>query len=144
MLHLTGITVEHQDELRELARRLERADPDVFYGDGEDGYSGFIKAVQRAAGCPISKFDCQTAVIARAHGASVAARKTGGYSWDQAKGQRTAWKIEASSRYASATVARGGASRPIDRITKAKHGGMWGRVCPPVCGSRIGAMPARL
>jgi hypothetical protein len=57
MLHLTSITVEHQDELRQLARRLERADPDVFYNDGEDGYSIseheaalIVDALRRVAG----------------------------------------------------------------------------------------------
>jgi predicted nucleic acid-binding protein len=35
--------------------------------------------VRRTAGHPISQFDCQIAAIARAHGASVATRKTGDF-----------------------------------------------------------------
>ena len=57
MLHLTGITVEHQDELRELARRLERADLNVIYDDGEEGYcisvheaALIVDALRRVAG----------------------------------------------------------------------------------------------
>ena len=57
MLSLTSITVEHQDELRELARRLERADPNVFYDDGVEGYSIseheaalIVDALRRVAG----------------------------------------------------------------------------------------------
>ena len=57
MLHLTDITVEHQDELRELARRLERADPNVFYDDGVEGYciseheaALIVDALRRVAG----------------------------------------------------------------------------------------------
>jgi predicted nucleic acid-binding protein len=55
-----------------------------------------IAAARRAAGRPISQFDCQIAAIARAHGASVATRNTGDYRgcgialidpWDKAKGQ---------------------------------------------------------
>ncbi len=55
-----------------------------------------IAAERRAAGRPISQFDCQIAAIARAHGASVATRNTGDYEgcglavidpWEQAKGQ---------------------------------------------------------
>jgi len=38
-----------------------------------------IAAERRAAGRPISQFDCQIAAIARAHGASVATRNTGDY-----------------------------------------------------------------
>jgi len=38
-----------------------------------------IAAVRRTAGHPISQFDCQIAAIARAHGASVATRKTGDF-----------------------------------------------------------------
>lgn len=38
-----------------------------------------IAAGRRAAGRPISQFDCQIAAIARAHGASVATRNTGDY-----------------------------------------------------------------
>ena len=38
-----------------------------------------IAAVRRAAGHPISQFDCQIAAIARAHGASVATRNTGDF-----------------------------------------------------------------
>ncbi len=54
-----------------------------------------IAAERRAAGRPISQFDCQIAAIARAHGASVATRNTGDYEgcgvavidpWEQAKG----------------------------------------------------------
>ena len=29
MLHLTDISIPHQDELREIARRLERKEPDA-------------------------------------------------------------------------------------------------------------------
>jgi predicted nucleic acid-binding protein len=55
-----------------------------------------IAAERRAAGRPISQFDCQIAAIARAHGASVATRNTGDYEgcglavidpWEQAKGR---------------------------------------------------------
>lgn len=51
-------------------------------------------AERRAAGRPISQFDCQIAAIARAHGASVATRNTGDYEgcgigvidpWDHAR-----------------------------------------------------------
>jgi len=51
---------------------------------------------RRAAGRPISQFDCQIAAIARAQGASVATRNTGDYDgcgvavidpWEQAKGR---------------------------------------------------------
>lgn len=38
-----------------------------------------IAAERRAAGRPISQFDCQIAAIARAQGASVATRNTGDY-----------------------------------------------------------------
>lgn len=38
-----------------------------------------IAAKRRAAGRPISQFDCQIAAIARAHEASVATRNTGDY-----------------------------------------------------------------
>jgi predicted nucleic acid-binding protein len=38
-----------------------------------------IAAARRAAGRPISQFDCQIAAIARAHGASVATRNTEDY-----------------------------------------------------------------
>ena len=38
-----------------------------------------IAAERRAAGRPISQFDCQIAAIARAHGAVVATRNTGDY-----------------------------------------------------------------
>jgi predicted nucleic acid-binding protein len=38
-----------------------------------------IAAKRRAAGRPISQFDCQIAAIASAHGASVATRNTGDY-----------------------------------------------------------------
>lgn len=38
-----------------------------------------IAAERRAAGRPISQFDCQIAAIARVHGASVATRNTGDY-----------------------------------------------------------------
>lgn len=38
-----------------------------------------IAAERRAAGRPISQFDCQIAAIARAHGASVATRNIGDY-----------------------------------------------------------------
>lgn len=53
-----------------------------------------IAAERRAAGRPISQFDCQIAAIARAHGASVATRNTGDYEgcgvevidpWDHAR-----------------------------------------------------------
>ena len=53
-----------------------------------------IAAERRAAGRPISQFDCQIAAIARAHGASVATRNIGDYEgcgvavidpWAQAK-----------------------------------------------------------
>ncbi len=53
-----------------------------------------IAAERRAAGRPISQFDCQIAAIARAHGASVATRNTGDYEgcgvavidpWEQAR-----------------------------------------------------------
>jgi len=57
MLSLTSITVEHQDELRELARRLERSDPDISLDDGADGYSIseheaalIVDALRRVAG----------------------------------------------------------------------------------------------
>lgn len=52
-----------------------------------------IAAERRAAGRPISQFDCQIAAIARAHGASVATRNTNDFAgcgiavidpWDQA------------------------------------------------------------
>jgi predicted nucleic acid-binding protein len=55
-----------------------------------------IAATRRAAGRPISQFDCQIAAIARAHGAGVATRNTSDYEgcgialidpWDKAKGQ---------------------------------------------------------
>ncbi len=55
-----------------------------------------IAAERRAAGRPISQFDCQIAAIARAQGASVATRNTGDYEgcgvavidpWEQAKGR---------------------------------------------------------
>jgi hypothetical protein len=55
-----------------------------------------IAAARRAAGRPISQFDCQIAAIARAHGASVATRNTNDYEgcgvpvidpWDQATGR---------------------------------------------------------
>jgi predicted nucleic acid-binding protein len=38
-----------------------------------------IAAERRAAGRPISQFDCQIAAIARAHGAAVATRNTGDF-----------------------------------------------------------------
>jgi len=53
-----------------------------------------IAAERRAAGRPISQFDCQIAAIARANGASVATRNTGDYEgcgvpvidpWEQTK-----------------------------------------------------------
>jgi len=56
-----------------------------------------IAAERRAAGRPISQFDCQIAAIARAQGASVATRNTGDYEgcgvtvidpWEQPKGRR--------------------------------------------------------
>lgn len=55
-----------------------------------------IAAERRAAGRPISQFDCQIAAIASAHGASVATRNTSDYEgcgialidpWDKAKGR---------------------------------------------------------
>ena len=55
-----------------------------------------IAAERRAAGRPISQFDCQIAAIARAHAASVATRNTADYEgcgialidpWDKAKGR---------------------------------------------------------
>lgn len=55
-----------------------------------------IAAARRAAGRPISQFDCQIAAIARAHGASLATRNTGDYEgcgievlnpWDQVSGR---------------------------------------------------------
>ena len=55
-----------------------------------------IAAERRAAGRPISQFDCQIAAIVRAQGASVATRNTGDYEgcgvavidpWEQAKGR---------------------------------------------------------
>ena len=55
-----------------------------------------IAAERRAAGRPISQFDCQIAAIARAHAASVATRNTSDYEgcgialidpWNKAKGQ---------------------------------------------------------
>ena len=55
-----------------------------------------IAAKRRAAGRPISQFDCQIAAIARAHAASVATRNTSDYEgcgialidpWNKAKGQ---------------------------------------------------------
>jgi hypothetical protein len=39
-----------------------------------------IAAARRAAGRPISQFDCQTAAIARAHEATVATRNTSDYA----------------------------------------------------------------
>ena len=56
-----------------------------------------IAAERRAAGRPISQFDCQIAAIARAQGASVATRNTGDFEgcgvavidpWEQPKGRR--------------------------------------------------------
>jgi predicted nucleic acid-binding protein len=41
--------------------------------------SATIAAARRAAGRPISQFDCQIAAIARAHGATVATRNTSDY-----------------------------------------------------------------
>ena len=55
-----------------------------------------IAAERRAAGRPISQFDCQIAAIARAHAASVATRNTSDYEgcgialiapWNKEKGQ---------------------------------------------------------
>jgi predicted nucleic acid-binding protein len=43
------------------------------------GAYAVIAAARRAAGRPISQFDCQIAAIARAHGASVATRNTADY-----------------------------------------------------------------
>ncbi len=60
------------------------------------GAYAVIAAARRAAGRPISQFDCQIAAIARAHGASVATRNASDYKgcgialidpWDRAKGQ---------------------------------------------------------
>ena len=57
------------------------------------GAYAVIAAARRAAGRPISQFDCQIAAIARAHGASVATRNTADYEgsgialidpWDKA------------------------------------------------------------
>lgn len=56
-----------------------------------------IAAERRAAGRPISQFDCQIAAIARAQGASVATRNIGDYEgcgvavidpWEQPKRRR--------------------------------------------------------
>lgn len=49
-----------------------------FDRDAASAYA-VIAAARRAAGRPISQFDCQIAAIARAHGASVATRNTGDY-----------------------------------------------------------------
>lgn len=66
-----------------------------FDRDAASAYA-VIAATRRAAGRPISQFDCQIAAIARAHGASVATRNTSDYEgcgialidpWDRAKGQ---------------------------------------------------------
>jgi predicted nucleic acid-binding protein len=66
-----------------------------FDRDAAGAYA-VIAAARRAAGRPISQFDCQIAAIARAHGASVATRNTADYEgcgialidpWDRAKGQ---------------------------------------------------------
>ena len=66
-----------------------------FDRDAASAYA-VIAATRRAAGRPISQFDCQIAAIARAHGASVATRNTSDYEgcgialidpWDRAKGR---------------------------------------------------------
>ncbi len=66
-----------------------------FDRDAAGAYA-VIAAARRAAGRPISQFDCQIAAIARSHGASVATRNTSDYEgcgialidpWDRAKGQ---------------------------------------------------------
>jgi predicted nucleic acid-binding protein len=49
-----------------------------FDRDAASAYA-VIAATRRAAGRPISQFDCQIAAIARAHGASVATRNIGDY-----------------------------------------------------------------
>jgi predicted nucleic acid-binding protein len=49
-----------------------------FDRDAAGAYA-VIAATRRAAGRPISQFDCQIAAIARAHGASVATRNTSDY-----------------------------------------------------------------
>jgi predicted nucleic acid-binding protein len=63
-----------------------------FDRDAAGAYA-VIAAARRAAGRPISQFDCQIAAIARAHGASVATRNTADYEgcgialidpWDKA------------------------------------------------------------
>ena len=63
-----------------------------FDRDAAGAYA-VIAAARRAAGRPISQFDCQIAAIARAHGASVATRNTADYKgcgialinpWDKA------------------------------------------------------------
>ncbi len=49
-----------------------------FDRDAARAYAA-IAAERRAAGRPISQFDCQIAAIARAHAAAVATRNTGDY-----------------------------------------------------------------
>jgi len=83
------------------AERARRIDEDFrdrilpFDREAARAYA-VIAAERRAAGRPISQFDCQIAAIARAHRASVATRNTGDYEgcgvavidpWEQAKGR---------------------------------------------------------
>lgn len=66
-----------------------------FDRDAAGAYA-VIAAARRAAGRPISQFDCQIAAIARAHAASVATRNTSDYEgcgveliypWAEKRGQ---------------------------------------------------------
>ena len=84
----TALTKAIEDILEEDFR--DRILP--FDRDAAGAYA-VIAAARRAAGRPISQFDCQIAAIARAHGASVATRNTADYKgcgialinpWDKA------------------------------------------------------------